>query len=99
MIPAGSTVIPLLGSANRDEEAFPVPDHFDPVRRTRRHVAFGAGPHSCLGAHLARLEAKIALEAVLTQLHGLRLKDDQLTHANSMQLRGLAHLPVTFGPA
>lgn len=99
MIPAGSMVVPLLGSANRDEEAFPAPDHFDLTRQARGHVAFGAGPHYCLGAHLARLEAKIALEAVLTQLRGLRLKDDQLTRANSMQLRGLAGLSVTFDPA
>ncbi|HEU4793290.1 MAG TPA: cytochrome P450, partial [Nitrolancea sp.] len=99
MIPAGSMVVPLLGSANRDEEAFPAPDHFDLTRQARGHVAFGAGPHYCLGAHLARLEAKIALEAVFTQLCGLRLKDDQLTRANSIQLRGLARLPVTFDPA
>ncbi len=99
MIPAGSMVVPLLGSANRDEGAFPDPDHFDLTRQARGHVAFGAGPHYCLGAHLAQLEAEIALEAVLTQLRNLRLKDDQLTRANSMQLRGLARLPVTFDPA
>jgi cytochrome P450 len=98
MIPAGSIVVPLLGSANRDEEIFPNPDRFDPARRTRGHIAFGAGPHYCLGARLARLEANIALEAVLTQLRNLRLNDDQVARANSMQLRGLARLPVTFDP-
>ncbi len=99
MIPSGLIVVPILGSANRDEEIFPNPDRFDPVRRTRGHIAFGAGPHYCLGAHLARLEAKIALEAVLTQLPNLRLKDDQVARANSIQLRGLSRLPVTFDPA
>ncbi len=98
-IPAGSIVVPLLGSANRDEEIFPNPDRFDPARRARGHIAFGTGPHYCLGAHLARLEAKIAIEAILTQLPNLRLKDDQVARANSMQLRGLARLPVTFDPA
>ncbi len=99
MIPAGSIVVPLLGAANRDEEIFPNPDRFDPARQTRGHVAFGTGPHYCLGAHLARLEAKIALEAVVTHLRNLRPKDDQVARANSMQLRGLARLPVTFDPA
>lgn len=99
VIPAGSIIVPLLGSANRDEEIFPDPHRFDLARRAPEHVAFGAGPHYCLGAHLARLETKVALEAVLTHFHNLRLKDHQPARANAMQLRGLARLPVTFDPS
>ncbi|HVN36567.1 MAG TPA: cytochrome P450 [Myxococcota bacterium] len=71
-IPKGAYVAPLLGSANRDERRFPDPDRFDVTRNPQGHVGFGFGKHFCLGASLARLEARIALEALAPEL--LRLE-------------------------
>jgi cytochrome P450 len=67
-IPKGSYVVPLLGSANRDERQFPEPDRFDIGRRAQGHVGFGFGKHFCLGASLARLETRVALEALVADL-------------------------------
>src|SRR5262245_57246028 len=67
-IPKGAYVAPLLGSANRDERRFPDPDRFDVSRNPQGHVGFGFGKHFCLGASLARLEARIALEALAPEL-------------------------------
>ncbi|SFO57011.1 hypothetical protein/cytochrome P450 PksS [Pseudonocardia ammonioxydans] len=72
-IPAGSTVMPLLGSANRDPEAFDAPDRFDITRSPNHHLGFGYGAHFCLGANLARLEARIAVQALLTRSPRLSL--------------------------
>jgi len=71
-IPKGAYVAPLLGSANRDERRFPDPDRFDIARNPQGHVGFGFGKHFCLGASLARLEARIALAALAPEL--LRLE-------------------------
>jgi cytochrome P450 len=70
-IPKGAYVAPLLGSANRDEHRFPDPDRFDVMRNPQGHVGFGFGKHFCLGASLARLEARIALEALVPELQRL----------------------------
>lgn len=72
-LPAGAVVLAHLGSANRDEEVFADPDGFDPRRRPSRHLAFGSGPHRCLGWQLARAEVAACLSTVLTRLPGLRL--------------------------
>lgn len=72
-IPRGARVIPLLGAANRDPEAFENPDRFDIARSPNRHLGFGQGIHYCLGAPLARLETKIALTTLLERSPGLRL--------------------------
>ncbi|MER6911938.1 cytochrome P450 [Streptomyces sp. NPDC000594] len=71
VIPAGATVIVGIGAAGRDPARFPDPDAFDIGRDTRGHLAFGHGIHFCVGAPLARLEARIALEALLTRFPGL----------------------------
>jgi cytochrome P450 len=73
-IPAGDQVTVSISAANRDPAVFGEPDVFD-VRRpdAGRHLAFAHGPHFCLGAHLARLEAQVAIEILLTRLPGLRL--------------------------
>ena len=63
-VPKGDTMMLLLAAAHRDPAAFDRPDEFDPDRTTIRHLAFGKGPHFCLGAPLARLEATVALSAV-----------------------------------
>jgi cytochrome P450 len=71
-IPKGAYVAPLLGSANRDERRFPDPDRFDIARNPQGHVGFGFGKHFCLGASLARLEARCAMQALVPEL--LRLE-------------------------
>jgi cytochrome P450 len=97
-IPAGSLVLASLGSANRDE-SFWGPDaaglRLD-RQNARQHVAFGAGPHHCLGASLARLEASIALARLIIRFPGLAL-DGEVTWNGRINLRGPAHLPVTLG--
>jgi cytochrome P450 len=97
-IPAGSFVMASLGSANRDE-SFWGPDaaglRLD-RENARQHVSFGAGPHHCLGASLARLEASIALARLVTRFPGLAL-DGDVTWNGRINLRGPAHLPVTLG--
>jgi len=97
-IPAGSLVLPMFASANRDESKFPEPDRFD-VRRenARDHVAFGYGIHFCLGAPLARLEAQVALEAVVTRLAGLELTEERVEWLDSFLLRGPKRLRLRLG--
>jgi cytochrome P450 len=98
-IPAGSFVMASLGSANRDE-AFWGPDAAElRLRRenARQHVSFGAGPHHCLGASLARLEASIALARLTARFPGLAL-DGDVTWNGRINLRGPAHLPVSLTP-
>jgi cytochrome P450 len=94
-IPAGELIIASLGSANRDERFFG-PDASDVrVRRdnARQHVSFGAGPHHCLGASLARLEAGIALDRMIGRFPALAL-DGDVTWNGRITLRGPARLPV-----
>lgn len=95
-LPAGATVILLLGSANRDEEVFADPDRFRIDRPDLKHLAFGLGPHYCLGATLARMEALAALEAVLT-LPDVRLAPGETELVDSFVLRGPRALPLAFG--
>jgi cytochrome P450 len=93
-IPRGAVVAALLGSANRDERAFPEPDRFDVARDTRGHVAFGFGPHFCLGAALARLEARVALEALVPELVRCKRVGERGALIDSFLVRGRAHLDV-----
>ena len=97
-IPAGSFVLANLGSANRDE-GFWGPDAAElrlDRATARQHVSFGAGPHHCLGASLARLEAEIALARLTTRFPRLIL-DGAVTWNGRINLRGPAHLPVSLG--
>ena len=89
----GDTVMPLLGSANRDERHFADPDRFDIERNPRGHVAFGFGKHFCLGASLARLEARCALEAILPELSRWVPDDAPQRFIDSFLVRGPAALP------
>ena len=86
----------MLGAANRDPAVFPKPDSFDIERHPNRHVSFGQGPHFCVGAPLARLEAPIAINALLRRLPNLDLATGELVWKNTV-FRGLERLPVTFG--
>ncbi|MCB2136330.1 MAG: cytochrome P450 [Rhodobacteraceae bacterium] len=79
-IPAGGLVVLWLTAGNRDPRAFPEPDRFDPERylpdrAANRHLAFGAGPHFCLGAPLARMETQIAVKAVLERTRGVEMTE------------------------
>jgi pimeloyl-[acyl-carrier protein] synthase len=93
---AGETVVAVLGAANRDPAQFPDPDRLDLGRAPNRHVAFGGGIHFCLGAPLARMEAAIAIPAMLARLPGLEPGPRPPVRRDTVTLRGLASLPVTF---
>jgi len=98
-IPAGSRILVLIGSANRDETVFSNPEEFDlhrPKEELDKILSFGAGVHFCLGAQLARFESTIALRAVLKKFKHLELLDDQFTWINSYFARGPVSLPVRF---
>jgi len=97
-IPAGAFVMASLGSANRDEGFFG-PDAGElrlDREKARQHMSFGAGPHHCLGASLARLEAAIAVTRLTARFPGLAL-DGEVTWNGRFNLRGPAHLPVSLG--
>jgi cytochrome P450 len=100
MIPAGAPIVAWIGSANRDEQHFQRPAEFDVDRGQNRHLAFGHGVHFCLGAPLARLEARIALEALLSRLPELSLTPGaHLERMESTIIYGLKELPVRWQPA
>ena len=96
-IPAGSFVALSLGAANRDPEQHAEPDAFDIFRERAQHISFGDGAHKCLGMHLARLEMRVLLNAVLDRLPGLRLDPDaDDPHIHGLIFRSPPNLPVRF---
>ena len=95
----GDNAVLLNGAANHDPAAFDDPDRLDVRRGEVNHVAFGRGIHYCLGAPLARLEGRVALEVLLERYPGLRLLSDRPAFRRSIVLRGLDALPVAAGPA
>jgi cytochrome P450 len=96
-VPEGSVMLLLTASANRDERMFPDPDRFDIHRKARQHVSFGFGVHHCLGAHLARLEARVALEEVLKRFPQWDVDWDNAVQAHTSTVRGWEKLPVVIG--
>ena len=101
-IPPHEQVLVCLGSANRDPGRFPAPDVLDIGRGDGSNLGFGHGIHYCLGAPLARLEARVAFEALLGRHPRLRLAVDRdalaWAHGDGLVLRGLVSLPVVLGP-
>ncbi|HEX6417632.1 MAG TPA: cytochrome P450 [Acidimicrobiales bacterium] len=96
VIPAGGRVLLLLGSANRDPRAFPDPDRFDLDRaRDVQLASFGVGRHYCLGASLARLEARVALEELLARVADYDIDESGAARVHSANVRGFATLPTT----
>ena len=98
-VPAGSILMMLNAAANRDPRVFPDGDRFDPKRsNARRNIAFGHGEHFCPGASLARAEARISFQRLLTRLDDLQIPDPGvLTYVPSFLIRGLDSLPLRFG--
>jgi len=98
VIPEGQLVLPILSSANRDENEFSDPDKFDLERDTRKHLAFGRGVHVCLGAPLARIEGQEIVKELLSKFPNIKLSVDidKLMWRKDVALRGLISLPVTL---
>ncbi len=95
-IPKGSTVVAVIGAANRDPAHFAEPDRLNIARRENRHIAFGFGIHFCLGAPLARVEGQIAIGTLIRRMPDLALVSQTPKWRESSLLRGLKTLPVTF---
>jgi cytochrome P450 len=96
-IPEGKLVLPVMGSANRDPAQFVDPDRFDITRNPNPHLAFGHGSHFCLGAPLARLEAKIALTDLLSRMEDFTLASDQPWEPRrGLHVHGPSCLPIRF---
>ncbi|GGL00084.1 hypothetical protein GCM10011588_13420 [Nocardia jinanensis] len=94
-VPAGSAMMLLVASANRDSDRWPDPDSFDIHRRMSNLRTFGFGTHYCLGASLARLEAKVALEEFLRRFPLWEVDWDALALSSTSTMRGWETLPIT----
>ena len=98
VIPAGCQVVAHVGSANHDDARWEAPEVFDIFREQKPHAAFGFGPHMCLGMHLARMEMRVAVGAVLDRLDDVRLAPDaEDVHIHGERFRSPTSLPVLFG--
>jgi cytochrome P450 len=93
-LPKGAFVAALIGSANRDERQFDDADRFDIARHSSGHLGFGFGKHFCLGASLARLQARAAFEALIPELAQVTRPQGKLHHIDSFLVRGVESLPI-----
>jgi cytochrome P450 len=95
-IPTGDLVLPMLAAANRDERVFENPNEFNPLRDSKKHLAYGKGVHVCLGAPLARIEAQEAISLILEHFQNIEFATDPTTLGwrEDLALRGLLKLPV-----
>ncbi|HUI04777.1 MAG TPA: cytochrome P450, partial [Acidimicrobiales bacterium] len=96
LVRTGEFSMLLIGSANRDPAVFADPETFDVTRGDNNHLGFGFGIHHCLGAPLARLEAQVALPALLRRARHIERTTDTRTYKENVVLRGLESLPVTL---
>lgn len=97
-IDAGRRVLLLVGSANRDEDVFDDPDRYDLDRNTQNLISFGGGRHFCMGAALARMEARIALSELVRRVKSYEIDPTGVVRVHSINVRGLAALPTTVTP-
>ena len=97
-IRAGERVLMIIGSANRDETVFPDADAYDVERDTSASIGFGAGPHFCMGAALARIEGRVALEELTKRVASYDIDEAGITRVHSVNVRGLASLPTSITP-
>jgi cytochrome P450 len=95
----GQRVIMYWASANRDEAEFENPDEFNPDRERNRHVAFGAGPHRCVGSNLARMNLRVALDVIAQRLRAVRLQSGAEIDYHSTMNRAPLSVPITFTSA
>jgi len=93
-LPAGTQITLCIGAANRDPAQFPDPDRLDVARNPNRHLAFGSGPHQCIGMHLARLEGRIAISRFLARYPGYQLTGVPVRGGRA-RFRGFLKLPCT----
>jgi cytochrome P450 len=93
-VPAGSAIVLINGSANRDDRKFPDGDSFDIHRKIDHHLSFGYGIHFCLGAALARLEGRVALDEVLNRWPEWEVDRDNAVQARTSTVRGWERMPV-----
>ena len=96
VVPAKSKIALLTGSAGRDEREYTDPDRFDVTRTFDRHVTFGFGVHYCLGAHLARLEARVAIEETLKRFPTWEVDEAAIELVHTSTVRGPVHVPIYF---
>ncbi len=94
-IEAGRRILLLLGSANRDEDVFPDSERYDLERRTQDMVSFGSGRHFCMGAALARMEARVALTEVRARVKDYEVDPAGMRRVHSINVRGFAALPTS----
>jgi cytochrome P450 len=99
VIPKDSKVLLLTGSAGRDGREFPGPDRFDVHREMRNHVSFGYGIHFCVGAALARLEGRVALEETLQRFPRWEVDHDRAVRLHTSTVRGYAEVPIVLPAA
>ncbi len=97
-LPVGAFVLLLTGSANHDEREYDAPERFDVKRVIDRPIGFGHGPHVCLGAALARLETRIAIEELLRLFPDFEVDESNVVRMHSSNVRGLSSVPVSFSP-
>ncbi|MGV0834344.1 cytochrome P450 [Mycolicibacterium thermoresistibile] len=95
---AGDQLVINLGAVNRDSREFPEPGTVRIERSPNRHLAFGAGPHRCIGSHLARIEMSIALEELHRRIPDYRIDTSKPTISHATQIRGVLQLPILFTP-
>jgi cytochrome P450 len=95
-IPAGSPILLIMASANRDPRRYPDPDVFDIHREDTQHLTFGFGLHFCLGANLARLEGRVALDEMLKRFPTWEIDYDNIELAPTSTVRGWERMPIVL---